>query len=89
MGRNGYLPERTIQTSIGDVACLIFKGISTCRFNEALEALLGKQAKVLSSSTSARLKQIWQEEYTKWPKCDLSSKGLIVLALQFVYHFRY
>jgi len=91
--RNGYLPERVVQTGIGDVAvkvpkvrdragkkrkftshivppylkrskdiaellpALYLKGISTGDFPEALAALLGKDAKGLSSSAMSRLKE--------------------------------
>ena len=108
--RNGYLPERFVQTGIGDVAvkvpkvrdrsgkkrkftsnivppylkrskdvaellpALYLKGISTGDFPEALAALLGKDAKGLSSSAISRLKEGWEQEYCTWQARDLSHK---------------
>ena len=45
---------------------LYLKGISTGDFQEALEKILGPQAKGLSAQTIIRLKRIWQEEYKTW-----------------------
>jgi len=111
--RNGYLPERTIQTGIGDVKIkvpkvrdrseqgikfnssllppylkrtksmeelipwLYLKGISTGGFQEALSALLGKQAKGLSANTISRLKADWLREHQIWSQRDLSQKQYV------------
>jgi len=113
--RNGYLPQRTIQTGLGDVPVqvpkvrdragqgrkftsslippflkrsknitellpvLYLKGLSTGDFGEALEALLGKDAGGLSSSTISRLKQAWQQEYAAWCERDLSHKRYVYI----------
>jgi transposase-like protein len=97
--RNGYLPEREIQTGIGLVTVkvpgirdrsnqgikfnsallppclrktksieevlprLCLKGISTGDFREALQALLGANAKGLSASTISRCKRVREEEH--------------------------
>jgi putative transposase len=53
--RHGHLPERAIMTGI---AILYLKGISTGDFEEALAALVGKDAPGLSASTIARLKSL-------------------------------
>lgn len=45
---------------------LYLKGISTGDFQEALQALLGSEAKGLSSSTISRLKVIWEQEHETW-----------------------
>ena len=45
---------------------LYLKGISTGEMQEALETLVGPEAKGLSASTVARLKQQWREEYAIW-----------------------
>ena len=45
---------------------LYLKGISTGEMQTALEALVGPEAKGLSASTVARLKQTWREEYQTW-----------------------
>lgn len=104
--RNGYQPEREIQTGIGPVTVripkvraktgepvtfhsalvppyvrktrsleaalpwLYLKGISTGEMESALEVLVGPEAKGLSASTIARLKQSWAKEYQDW--CDSS-----------------
>ena len=93
--RNGYQPERDIQTGIGPVTVrvpkvrskdgepvtfrsalvppyvrktrsleaalpwLYLKGISTGEMSDALEVLVGSEAKGLSASTTARLKRTW------------------------------
>ena len=110
--KNGYLPERTVQTGIGDLPIkvprvrdkakqinfsssiippymkrslslekllplLYLKGISTGDFQEALEPLLGKQAKNLSPGVISRLKADWEQEYHIWNKRDLSKKNYV------------
>tara|TARA_Y100000294_G_scaffold66434_1_gene62961 strand:+ start:898 stop:1296 length:399 start_codon:yes stop_codon:yes gene_type:complete len=45
---------------------LYLKGISTGDFPEALEAMLGSEAKGLSASTVSRLKMVWEKKYQKW-----------------------
>lgn len=111
--RNGYLPERTVQTGIGDVSVqvpkvrdrngsgvcfnssllppylkrarsveelipwLYLKGVSTGDYQEALAALLGDQAKGLSSNTVSRLKQKWETEHAAWQKRDLSDRRYV------------
>jgi putative transposase len=111
--RNGYLPKRTIQTGIGDVAIqvpkvrdrscsgikfnssllppylkktrsieellpwLYLKGISTGQYQEALEALLGEQAKGLSANTISRLKKRWLEEHSSWRRRSLAKKRYV------------
>lgn len=111
--RNGYLPQRTIQTGIGDVTIqvpkvrdrsgsgikfnssllppylkktrsieellpwLYLKGISTGQYQEALEALLGEQAKGLSANTISRLKRRWLEEHGSWRQRSLAKKRYV------------
>lgn len=108
--RNGYLPEREIQTGIGPVKVrvpkardrsgsgirfhsrllppyqrrtkqiaellpwLYLKGVSTGDFQEALAALLGADAKGLSSGSISRLKDRWREDHAEWLGRDLSGK---------------
>ena len=119
--RNGYLPEREIQTGIGAVKVkvakvrdrsgagtkfnsrllppylrrtesveellpwLYLKGISTGDFSEALQALLGEQAKGLSAATISRLKARWQDEHRQWRQRDLSSKRYVYWWVDGVY----
>jgi putative transposase len=117
--RNGYLPQRTIQTGIGPVDVqqprvndkrldqngqrirfsskilppylrrtksidelipwLYLKGISTGDFTEALQALLGPQAKGLSATNIVRLKDCWQQEWAGWSKRSLADKHYVYL----------
>jgi transposase-like protein len=56
------------------IPILYLKGISTGDFEEALAALLGKDAGGLSASTIARLKEAWIDEHARWRERDLSAK---------------
>jgi putative transposase len=53
---------------------LYLKGISTGDFSEALQALVGPEAKGLSANVIVRLKESWSQEYDAWMKRDLSGK---------------
>ena len=113
--RNGYLPERELQTGIGPVTVkvpkvrsrtgepvtfrsalvppyvrktrsleaalpwLYLKGVSTGEMEEALKVLVGPDAKGLSASTVARLKQTWADEYQAWRGKDLSRDDWVYL----------
>jgi putative transposase len=59
------------------IPVLYLKGISTGDFEEALIALLGKDAGGLSASTISRLKEAWAEEHAHWTKRDLSTKRYV------------
>jgi len=59
------------------IPILYLKGISTGDFEEALAALVGKDAPGLSASTIARLKEVWTEEHAHWQKRDLSAKRYV------------
>ena len=59
------------------IPILYLKGISTGDFEEALGALLGKDAGVLSASTIARLKEAWVDEHARWRDRDLSAKRYV------------
>lgn len=59
------------------IPVLYLKGISTGDFQEALEALLGPQAKGLSATNIVRLKADWEQEYEAWRERDLSGKTYI------------
>ena len=58
---------------------LYLKGISTGDFEEALTALLGKDAPGLSASTIARLKDVWVDEHKRWNERDLSAKRYVYI----------
>jgi putative transposase len=59
------------------IPILYLKGVSTGDFEEALIALLGKDAGGLSASTIARLKDAWSDEHARWSKRDLSAKRYV------------
>jgi transposase-like protein len=59
------------------IPILYLKGVSTGDFEEALAALLGKDAGGLSASTIGRLKDAWSDEYVRWSKRDLSAKRYV------------
>jgi putative transposase len=58
---------------------LYLKGISTNDFSEALQSLLGPEAKGLSASTITRLKSVWEDEYAEWSKRSLAGKRYVYL----------
>jgi hypothetical protein len=59
------------------IPVLYLKGLSTGDFEEALAALVGKDAPSLSASTVVRLKEAWTEEHARWQKRDLSTKRYV------------
>lgn len=112
--RNGYQPEREIQTGIGEVPVkrprvrdrageikfnssilprylrrtksieellpwLYLKGLSTGDFSTALTAIVGKDAPGLSAATISRLKEVWQEQYERWTRRDLTNKNYVYI----------
>jgi putative transposase len=119
--RNGFQPEREIQTGIGPVTVkipkvrakngkavtfrsalvppyirktrslaaalpwLYLKGISTGEMANALEVLVGPDAKGLSASTIARLKQQWGEEYRRWCETRLDKEQWVYIWADGVY----
>ena len=119
--RNGYLPERTITTGVGEVAIqvpkvrdrsssgikftsqllppylkrsrsveevlpwLYLKGVSTGDFGEALSALLGPEAKGLSSATISRLKSKWVSEHQDWQGRSLKPKRYVYVWADGIY----
>lgn len=58
---------------------LYLKGISTGDFQEALQALLGENAKGLSPNVIVRLKEQWSQEYEQWSRRDLSDKQYVYI----------
>jgi transposase-like protein len=67
------------------IPILYLKGISTGDFEEALAALLGKDAPGLSVSTIARLKDVWLDEHEHWRKRDLSAKRYVYVWADGIY----
>ena len=56
---------------------LYLRGVSTGDFQEALAALLGKDAPNLSPAVIARLTAEWQADYDAWRKRDLSARRYV------------
>src|SRR2546423_3285214 len=67
------------------IPILYLKGISTGDFEEALAALLGKDAGGLSASTIARLKEAWVDEHAHWLDRDLSAKHYVYFWVDGIY----
>ena len=64
---------------------LYLRGVSTGDFQEALAALLGKDAPNLSPSVIARPRSTWQAEYERWQKRDLSARRYVYLWADGIY----
>jgi putative transposase len=64
---------------------LYLRGISAGDFQEALAALLGKDAPNLSTAVIARLKSEWEDEYRQWQKRDLSARHYVYVWADGVY----
>ncbi len=64
---------------------LYLKGISTGEMQPALEALVGPEAKGLSASTVARLKQIWRKEYDMWRQRRLDTDQWVFIWVDGIY----
>ncbi len=64
---------------------LYLRGISAGDFQEALAALLGKDAPNLSPSVIARLKAEWEVEYGRWQRRDLSARRYVYVWVDGVY----
>jgi transposase-like protein len=64
---------------------LYLRGISTGDFQEALAALLGKDAPNLSPAVISRLTAEWQADYDAWQKRDLSARRYVYVWADGVY----
>src|SRR5215216_202411 len=64
---------------------LYLRGVSMGAFQEALAALLGKDAPNLSPSVIARLKGEWQADHERWQKRDLSARRYVYIWADGVY----
>ena len=67
------------------IPILYLKGISTGDFEDALGALLGKDAGGLSASTIGRLKEAWADEHARWLDRDLSGKRYVYFWVDGIY----
>jgi transposase-like protein len=64
---------------------LYLRGVSTGDFQDALAALLGKDAPNLSPSVLARLKGEWQAEHERWQRRDLPARRYVYIWADGVY----
>ncbi|WP_414475993.1 IS256 family transposase [Microvirga sp. M2] len=64
---------------------LYLRGLSTGDFQEALSALLGKDAPNLSPSAITRLTGEWQAEYERWQARDLATRRYVYVWADGVY----
>jgi transposase-like protein len=64
---------------------LYLRGVSTGDMQEALAALLGKDAPNLSPAVLARLKSGWQEDYERWRRRDLSARRYVYIWADGIY----
>jgi transposase-like protein len=64
---------------------LYLRGLSMGDFQEALAALLGKEAPNLSPSAIARLRGEWEAEHARWRRRDLAARHYVYLWADGVY----
>jgi transposase-like protein len=64
---------------------LYLRGVSMGDFQEALGALLGKEAPNLSPSVIARLRGEWEAEHVRWQQRDLSARRYVYLWADGIY----
>ena len=84
---SALLPPYARRTKSLDVLLpiLYLRGLSTGDFQEALAALLGKDAPGLSASTISRLKETWSDEHQRWRKRDLSARRYVYVWADGIY----
>ena len=64
---------------------LYLRGVSMGDFQEALTALLGRDAPNLSPSVIARLRNDWESDYGRWQRRDLSTRHYVYIWADGVY----
>jgi putative transposase len=64
---------------------LYLRGVSTGDFQEALSALLGRDAPNLSPAVVTRLTATWADEYARWQARDLSTRHYVYVWADGVY----
>src|SRR4051794_12662246 len=64
---------------------LYLRGVSTGDFQEALGALLGKDAPNLSPAAIARLRGEWEADHARWQRRDLSARRYVYVWADGVY----
>jgi len=64
---------------------LYLRGLSSGDFQDALEALVGKEASGLSAQVISRLKAEWAAEYERWRQRDLAGRQYVYIWADGVY----
>jgi putative transposase len=64
---------------------LYLRGVAMGDFQEALAALLGKEAPNLSPAAIARLRDTWQADYARWQRRDLAARHYVYLWADGIY----
>jgi transposase-like protein len=84
---SAILPRWTRRTRSLDalLPILYLRGVSMGDFQEALVALLGKDAPNLSPSVIARLRGAWEADYARWQRRDLSARRYVYIWADGVY----
>ena len=84
---SNILPKwaRRSKSLVALLPVLYLRGVSMGDFQEALTALLGKDAPNLSPGVIARLTAGWQEEYDRWQRRDLSARRYVYIWADAVY----
>src|SRR4051794_24105138 len=84
---SGILPRWARRTPSLDalLPILYLRGVSMGDFQEALGALLGKDAPNLSPSVIARLRGEWEADYDRWQRRDLSARRYVYIWADGVY----
>lgn len=84
---NRILPPFARKTATVEavLSALYLAGVSSNKFPEALQAVLGDNAKGISPAVISRLTLKWQTEYDEWMKRDLSGKEYIYVWADGVY----
>jgi len=84
---SALLPKWARRTKSLDalIPVLYLRGISTGDLQEALGALLGRDAPNLSPSAIGRLKEEWQDDYVRWQRRDLSARHYVYIWADGVY----
>jgi len=84
---SSVVPPYVRRTKTLDAALpwLYLKGISTGQMKEALEVLVGKEARGLSASVVNRLKRQWQSEYERWKRRRLETERWVYIWADGIY----
>jgi len=85
--RSALVPPYIRRTRSLDAALpwLYLKGIATGQMKEALQVLVGTEAKGLSASVVSRLKRQWQDEYAQWSHRRLDRDRWVYLWVDGIY----